>query len=199
MKKILVTGSTGFTGRHLIRYLKQIQNLEVVGLDIRSDTETRFCKVDLLDPDNTRSVLEIERPDYLIHLSGLNKSENAEDFYKLNVFSTINVLDGIVGNNLLNSKLLFISTSAVYGRISDRVVSESSQTNPVNFYGSSKLSMETVINQYTTNFNLSTYIVRPFNLVGPGQNIEFVIPSFINQLLKIKHGLSEPVLHTGNL
>ena len=59
--------------------------------------------------------------------------------------------------------------------------------------------METVIKQYTTNYDLSTYIVRPFNLVGPGQNIEFVIPNFINQLLKIKYGLAEPVLHTGNL
>jgi GDP-4-dehydro-6-deoxy-D-mannose reductase len=199
LKKVLITGSAGFTGRHLIQYLKNLDHLALVGLDIIATSDIKHHMIDMLDPVSIISVLEQERPDYIIHLAGINKSDSPELYYKCNVFTTINILEGIVKNELFNTKSLFISTSAVYGRATDSLVSESSDVNPINFYGSSKLSMETVIRQYTANYNIQTFIMRPFNLVGPGQSSDFVIPSFIEKLLKIKNGLKTPILNTGNL
>lgn len=52
---------------------------------------------------------------------------------------------------------------------------------------------------YTENYGLSISIVRPFNLIGQGQSPEFVIPSFIMQLLEIKYRSGNPVIKTGDL
>lgn len=199
MKKVLITGSEGFTGKHLINFLSNDDQIDLVGIDTKSFSKIRLCQIDLLDQKQTSLTLKTEKPDYIIHLAGINKSNSFEEFYRLNVFTTINILEGIVQNNLNSVKSLFISSSAVYGQTEAKLVSENSELNPINFYGSSKLAMEIVVRQYTKNYNLITYIARPFNLVGPGQDSSFVIPSFIQQLLKIKYGLVEPVINTRNL
>jgi GDP-4-dehydro-6-deoxy-D-mannose reductase len=199
LKKVLITGSGGFTGTHLIDYLHKNDQLNLVGIDLVPASNIRLCKIDLLNQEQTNSTLKIENPDYIIHLAGVNKSDNFKEFYRLNLFTTINILEGIVQNKLYHVKSLFISSSAVYGKASSDLVSENSDLNPINFYGSSKLSMEAVVRQYAKNYNLKTSIVRPFNLVGPGQDAAFVIPNFIQQLLKIKYGLIDPEINTQNL
>jgi GDP-4-dehydro-6-deoxy-D-mannose reductase len=199
LKKVLITGSEGFTGKHLITYLKKFDQLDLVRLDQKPHSDINFHHIDLLDLKKTISVLKSERPDYIIHLGGINKSNNYQDFFKFNVYTTIHILEAVIQNDLLDTRSLFISSSAVYGQTSAKNVSESSPINPINFYGSSKMSMEIIVKQYSANYNLPTYIVRPFNLVGPGQNPDFVIPHFIIQLLNIKYGKTNPVIKTGNL
>jgi GDP-4-dehydro-6-deoxy-D-mannose reductase len=199
LNKVLITGAGGFCGRHLINYLSNIDQLDLVGIDTNSSSDIRLCQVDLLDQKQTSSTLKIEKPDYIIHLAGINKSDSFEEFYKLNVFTSINILEGIIQNNMNSVKSLFISSSAVYGQTRFKQVSEKSALNPINYYGSSKLAMEFVVRQYANNYKLRTSIVRPFNLVGPGQDSSFVIPNFIQQLLSIKHGSTEPVINTRNL
>jgi nucleoside-diphosphate-sugar epimerase len=202
LHKVLITGAAGFTGRHLIKYLSDINYNDLTCVDlntVQTDSGNTYMNVDLMKQNQVLKLIKSVEPDLIIHLAGINKSDNYKQFYELNVFMVANLLEALVSNNLLKTKMLFISSSAVYGRTNQVEVNEQSETKPVSFYGNSKLSMEFLALQYHYNYNLDIKIVRPFNLIGPEQELSFVIPQFIHQALKIKYQQSPPVMNTGNL
>lgn len=199
---MLITGAAGFTGGHLIKYLSDINFDDLTCVDlITSQTNSDFIymNIDLMKQNQVFKMIKSVAPDLIIHLAGINKSDNYKQFYDLNVFMVANLLEALVSSNLIKTKMLFISSSAVYGRTNQIEVNEQSETKPVSFYGNSKLSMEYLALQYHYNYNLDIKIVRPFNLIGTEQELSFVIPQFIHQALKIKHKQSPPLLNTGNL
>ncbi len=199
LKKVLITGFSGFTGRHMVKFINDLGNFEPVGMDLRADPAIRSYPVDLRNPVDLDKILAEEKPDYIIHLAGVTKAEKFSDYYEGNVYTALNIFEALVTAGLLDTKILLISSSAVYGRSRRKIVNERVQVHPVNFYGSSKLAMETAAIQFTSNHGLNISIVRPFNLIGPGQSPEFVIPSFIMQLLEIKYRSGKPVIKTGDL
>lgn len=199
MKKILITGSTGFTARYLIPFLQQFPEIELIGLDVKSSGLVREYEVDLLKADHINLFLAEEKPDVVIHLAAVTKCDDYKLYYEANVFAVINLLESVVRNKLLDTRLLLISSSAVYGKSPQRLLSENSALYPVNFYGNSKLAMEQVALQYFRNYNLPLNIVRPFNIVGAGQPSYFVVPAFAEQLLQIKYQKREPIISVGNL
>ncbi|MEA1986705.1 MAG: GDP-mannose 4,6-dehydratase [Candidatus Marinimicrobia bacterium] len=199
MKKILITGSNSFTASHFIQYLKRIQNIELVGMDKNISKNIKEYQVDLLNYGKVYDVISKEKPNYIIHLVGLNKDKNPINFYKSNLFTTINLLESIYQNRLLDTKILLISSSAVYGIPGNKVVNENDIPRPINYYGNSKLSMEEIAFQYIRNFNLKINIARPFNAIGNNQPESFVISSFIKKLLDIKINKKSPIIKVGNL
>lgn len=199
MKKIIITGINGFTGRHLVTYLKKLDDIEIVGIDQHFDAGINGYKIDLRNTLKLTQIFSDEKPDFIIHLAGINKAERFTDFYEGNVFTTINILESVIEADSRETGILLISSSAVYGRVPAKLVAEDSATQPVNFYGNSKMAMEYAARQYIENSGLRVNIVRPFNLIGPGQSTEFVLPSFIMQLLEIKTRRRKPVIKTGDL
>ena len=199
MDKILITGSNSFTAKHFIQYLNRYENIELVGIDRILSKNIKEYKVNLLDYKKVSEVILKERPNYIIHLAGLNKDNDPINFYKSNLFTTINLLESVYRNQLLNTKILLISSSAVYGISSQNEVRETDITAPINFYGNSKIAMEFVAYQYIRNFNLKVNIVRPFNAIGRDQPESFVIPSFIKKLLDIKFNEKQSIIKVGNL
>ena len=199
MQKVLITGSSGFTGGHLIHQLSQIPSVQIVGIDLFPKHFITEYKMDILQKKELSRIMNNEQPDVVIHLSGITKSDNFQDYYKSNVYSTINVLDSIVENNLNNCKILLASSSAVYGTTKSPILKEEGILCPINFYGNSKVAMEYVAAQYIRNFSLIINIVRPFNIIGQGQSTSFVIPSFASQLLAIKKNNTNSEINVGNL
>ncbi len=197
MKKILVTGSAGFSGKHLMKYLQSFKYLEVIGVDKNNIAGDIQC--DLLQLTDIDNILKKIKPDYIIHLAGINKSDDFRQYYNINLFPSINLLEAVVRNGLFNSHILLISSSAVYGLSSDNPVKENSPLNPITFYGSSKRAMENTAKQYIRNYDLHLNIVRPFNIIGPGQPHSMVVPAFLEQLLKIKSSEKAPLIKVGNL
>jgi GDP-4-dehydro-6-deoxy-D-mannose reductase len=199
MQKILITGSGGFTASHLIPFLKQINNLELVGIDQRPGGLIPEHELDLLDANAIDQFIKGIKPDKVIHLAAITKSDNFQDFYKINVFATINMLQSIINNGLMNTRILIISSSAVYGNSPAKLLSEDHNLRPINFYGNSKVAMEQAALQYYRNFGLKLNIVRPFNIIGSGQPLYFVVPAFAHQLNTIKYKHAEPVIKVGNI
>jgi len=199
MTKVLITGSGSFTASHLIPFLNNIGGLELTGIDTKpGGLITEQC-ISLLDSIVVQQYLNELRPDIIIHLAAVTKSDNYQDYYNLNVFGTINLLESIVSCGLFETRSLIISSSAVYGNSSAQILTEDTATQPVNFYGSSKVAMEQVALQYVRNYNLNLNIVRPFNIIGGGQPIYFVVPAFAEQLIDIKVKKLEPVIRVGNI
>lgn len=157
--KILVTGSSGFVGKSLVRGLSK--NYEVCGLSRRESDTTHF-RADITSPD-IKNLLNNINPDLLIHSVKLPKSVdyyefNREEARNTEIGGTTNLVDWSRERKI---KLILISTDYVYeGKTNN--YREDSETKPVNYYGELKLQIERIVSN-----NLENYIIlRPTVIFG---------------------------------
>lgn len=163
---ILVTGATGFVGRHLVPALKH-REMEVWPYSLRADL-----------PDSIRG-----RVSHVFHLAAKtyvpDSWSNPPAFYEANVLGTAKVLDFC---RRVGASATVIS-SYVYGRTSSLPVSEYHQVQAFNPYSHSKILAEQVARYYAESFAVRVTLIRPFNLYGPFQDHRFLIPTLIRQAL----------------
>ncbi len=198
MTKVLITGANGYTAQFMRQYLQNSGTAEVLCTDMNSNKGLIDYRIDLTEFADVHRIINKERPDIIIHLAGLNRSPSFKDFYRGNVYPVINILESIIQADLPDTRILTISSAAVYGRNSD-LISETAPTSPVNWYGSSKVAMEAVCRQYVNSHDLKISIARTFNILGPDQPADFAVASFADQLTRIGRGLAPNTLSTGNL
>ena len=154
MKKILLTGSSGFLGSYILDFLEN-KNYKVVkvGRSSRSD-----IKIDL----SLKELPKIE-VDYLIHVAGkahvIPKTvEEKEIFFKVNYIGTNNLLKGI--NPLKLQSIIFISSVAVYGKEVGELINEKSPLLGNSPYALSKIQAEQSIIDFGTTNNIKTVVLR---------------------------------------
>lgn len=196
MKRALITGISGFVGRHLREELVR-EGWQVYGFDIRPSGENVFMG-DLSDRAAlSRAVLDCQ-PDAVFHLAGIIKSDNAEMYYKSNLFGTLSLLEAILQSEL-HPKLIVASSSAVYGLTkSARPITERSPLRPVAEYAVSKAAQETAALRYHYAFGLPVIIARMFNLLGPGQSPDLACSAFARQIALAEISDQNEIV-TGNL
>lgn len=167
VSKVLLTGASGFTGKHVSAALRKY-GCHVVPL--RSNLTDKKSLV--------REVLSI-RPSHVIHLAGVSfvANEDEQAIYDVNVIGSVNLLEALSCLNTHTIKLIMASSATVYGDAEVGRVSEQHAPNPVNHYGCSKLAMENMACNYRDRFDVT--VVRPFNYTGVGQSERFLIPKII--------------------
>ena len=167
MKKVLVTGLKGFTGRYIQTEL-QAQGYNVVGLSS-----------DLTVPDDVASEVAQVQPDAVIHLAGIAfvGHSNANAFYEVNLIGTRNLLEALAQHAPNVQSILLASSANVYGNRTEGVLSEDTIPDPANDYAVSKLAMEKMAHLWVDRLPL--FIVRPFNYTGIGQDEKFLIPKIV--------------------
>jgi GDP-4-dehydro-6-deoxy-D-mannose reductase len=209
MKKVLVTGATGFVGKHLVDSLLSRPDNDVIGT-YRSEPGTmpekvKLEKVDLHDQAATDALIEKYKPDFVYHLAGLPSA--AESFkhpaetITNNIVAEVSLLEALRKHELISTKVLVVSTAEVYGFISaeDLPVNEATPLRPVNPYAVSKIAQDYLGLQYRLSYRMDIIRVRPFNHIGPGQKDNFVLSSFAKQIAEIEKGKKEPIIYVGNL
>ena len=194
--KILITGGSGFIGKHLTKSFLE-NGFDVYVLD--------KVETNLLPPNKQRikDIIDIDIYDEFfkdfdicVHLAALvsvQKSiDRPIDSFGDNVFSTIKMLEICRIHNIKN--LIFSSSAAVYGE-KEGSLSENDETNPVTPYGLDKLTCEKYIQMYSKLWNINYLILRFFNVFGDGQNPEYagVITAF--NIAKTKN---EPLIIYGD-
>lgn len=189
---VLITGADSFTGQHLTTHLEKVGF--VVFSTSRTPATGQFLACDITVKKQVKQVLEQAQPDYVIHLAGISfvGHPNPEDFYRVNVLGTQNVLDALVESGLSLKKIILASSATVYGNQGLPVLDESLCPQPANHYGMSKLAMEHVAATYFSQ--LPIIITRPFNYVGVGQPEHFVIPKIVSHFKR-----ELPSIELGNL
>jgi len=177
-RTVLVTGASGFTGRHMIAALKA-RGDHVIGLGSSKSPADVTIPCDLTDAAAVREAVLRAQPDHVIHLAALSfvGHGDAEAFYRVNVFGTLNLLDALGALDAPPGKVLIASSANVYGTPDIEVIDESVCPMPVNHYACSKLAMEHMARTWFER--LPIIITRPFNYTGPGQDERFLIPKIV--------------------
>ncbi|GAB4497345.1 MAG: GDP-mannose 4,6-dehydratase [Anaerolineales bacterium] len=182
MKHALITGISGFVGRHLWDELIR-EGWNVFGFDIRPAGENVFVG-DLSDRAALNRAVADCQPDAVFHLAGIIKSQDPQAYYTSNLFGTLNLLDAILQMEK-RPKMVLASSSAVYGLTkSARPITERSPLRPVTEYAVSKVAQETAALRYHYAFGLDVVIARMFNLLGPGQSPDLACSAFARQIAR---------------
>ena len=216
MKKILITGISGFVGGHIVHFLAEHHNnLEIHGIsrskpawdfvNIPSELLNghHFHQADLNDIPKIKSIIEEIQPDYILHLAA--QSSVAES-WKTPVFSFMNntnIFLNIIDTVRLNdngARVLSVGSSEQYGIVSenDLPLSEDKPQCPANPYAVARVAQEHLARVYATGYGLDICCTRSFNHCGPGQTDRFVLSAIVKQFVKIAHGAQEPIIHIGN-
>jgi len=201
---ILVTGATGFAGRHLVRLLAATGHVSAWG---RSPTPpdlgalATWERVDLLDRDMVRAAIAALRPAAVYHLAGAaHQAESWRDTItplEGNALATTHLLDAI-RRARLDCRVLVTGSAAVYAP-SDDPIAEDGPLAPASPYALSKLAQERIAMRAVLDDGLAAIVARPFNHTRPGQSAAFAAPAFARQIALIEQGRLEPVLRVGNL
>ncbi len=167
--EILVTGATGFLGRHLVTAL------ESQGRVVRQHSSA--------DGDIASCSLPMEGVSHVFHLAAKSyvpeSWQNPRSFYHTNVMGTVNVLEHCRQNHAA----LTLLSSYVYGQPQRLPIAEDHPLVAANPYAHTKILAEDTARFYEQRFGISLLIVRPFNIYGPGQRGSFLIPLIARQVL----------------
>lgn len=190
MAVILITGVTGFVGRHLEELLSKSGH-DVLGTTTQDNEGLINC--DFRDRDRVFEVIKNVKPDVVIHLAALSSVTQGKtiEYYETNLVGTENLLQAI---DTLEGRrrIIFVSTAGVYGNQEISVLSEDLCPLPVSHYGISKFACERIVTNYKDRHNVT--IVRPFNVIGVGQSSNFIVPKLINHF-----ALGAPAIRLGRL
>lgn len=178
-RRVLITGIKGFTGRYMAAELER-HGYEVRGVGTTPGSEPGYHQVDLNDADGLCALLSQEQPDIVIHLAALAfvGHGNADDFYKVNLIGTRNLLEAVGRAGKRPDCVLLASSANVYGNASAGMLDESTPPAPANDYAVSKLAMEYMARLWADRLPL--VIVRPFNYTGVGQAGNFLLPKIVD-------------------
>lgn len=194
--KILVTGTTGFIGSHLVpRLIKQeheVYSLEryVTGryvLGQKRDVKTVFG--DLRQYFEVRQIIHEVQPDVVFHLAALSavsySYDHPHEVIETNLLGTVNLAESCLREVPHIKQFLYASTSETYGNGPTPKTEETPQ-NPNSPYATSKLAAEKYLLYMRDAYNFPVTVLRPFNTFGRKDNKHFVMEKIIVQMLQGK-------------
>lgn len=208
MTKILVTGGAGFIGSHTASRFAD-QGLEVMIYDSFQSyvRPNRFRELNLayrfeellkgidIVRGSTRNANELRRvvskfaPDRIVHFAALPIASIAlgqsDEAFGAILCGTVNLLE-VVRDQESVTRLVYISSSMVYGDFEQDPMAESGATNPKEIYGSLKLAGEILVRAYSRCYGFGHTIIRPSAVYGPGDVNRRVLQIFVEAALEGK-------------
>lgn len=170
--RILITGSAGYLGRHLVQECLERKD-EVIGLDLKASglahLNYRECHCDITHQEEVRKIVSSTRPDIIMHLAAALAQfvRNKTRLHQINVEGTRNLIAAAFEAEV--KQFLFASSVEVYGVDVPVPCPETAPLNPVCQYGRDKVECEQMCREYFQK-GLNTTIFRPPTITGPGQN-----------------------------
>lgn len=205
---VLVTGAAGFAGGHLVTLLRSqgpVEGWYRPGVPPSAPAlalpDVTWRGVDLRDAAAVDAAMQALRPAAIYHLAGAANQGAAwaqtDLTFELNVRVT-HVLLRAVARHAPDARVLVTTSAAIYAP-TDAALTEASPIAPATPYGVSKLAQEMLALAAGRDQHLDVVVVRPFNHIGPGQDLGFFAPAFARQLARIEAGVEAGPMRVGNL
>lgn len=205
MKKIFITGATGFVGRHLIAALNGaggVARAEIFGSCFPERPEscsdlcaaapnTRLLHLDLRNGGQAVDAVKAVKPDWILHLAALSQVrlswEKRREVFDTNLLGTYNLFEA-ARLHAPKARVLFVSSSDVYGFLTPhrRALRETDGGSVVSPYAFTKKSGELLSEFYALREKLPVIVARPFPHTGPGQTPVFVCADWARQVALIE-------------
>ncbi len=213
-KTILVTGGTGFAGRHLIELLDKTFDCQIVATgfshtapkNISFSEKVRYMSLDLTNHSAVFELIKAIQPNWIFHLAAISivgaSFERAAEVFHNNLTLQLNVLEA-VREHSPQARVLVIGSGTEYGiktasQSEGIAFSEEDPLQPLSPYAVSKVTQDLLGLAYANSYGLDIVRVRPFNHIGLGQTADFAIPAFASQIVAVERGEQKEV-KVGNL
>jgi GDP-4-dehydro-6-deoxy-D-mannose reductase len=213
MRRVLVTGVTGFAGSHLVDYMLERGDCEIHGIQRwRSRTENiehfvdriTLHECDLRDAASTLRTLERVKPEWIFHLAAQSFVPTSwtapTESLSTNVIGQVNLFEAVRRLGL-TPRIQLACSSEEYGMVhpNEVPIKETNPLRPLSPYAVSKVTQDYLGYQYWMSWKLDSVRTRGFNHEGPRRGPVFVASDFAKQIADIEKGRKPPVLSVGNL
>jgi nucleoside-diphosphate-sugar epimerase len=182
---ILVTGASGFIGTHLIdRLCKEGHRVRLLVHQNSPAATTGRIEIRQADLRDSAAIHDaFVDSKIVIHLGGMASVEGAQitptEAFQVNTVGTQNILEAARTTGV--GRIVLLSTANVYGAPAKLPVTEDCLPVPLSIYAATKLAADVVGLSYYRCFDLPVTILRPFNVYGPGQVKNALIPTIVSQ------------------
>ena len=200
MKKVIVTGGSGFIGSNLVDYLIK-KRYFVINVDkltyssnrysnkVRNNKNYKLIKIDIINQKQITKIIKKYRPSAIFNLAAETHVDRSIDgpknFIHTNINGTFNLLESLrfLQKKKISPKLIHISTDEVYGDIKKGMRSnEEHKYEPSSPYSASKASADHLVKSYIRTYKLKAVISNCCNNYGPYQFPEKLIPKMISNI-----------------
>ncbi len=213
MKKVLITGITGFVGSHLAEYCLE-KNVDLFGFKryhlsnmknvSHIEEEIRWYDCDMTDAKSVSKAIGKIKPDVIFHMASQSFVSPSWDhpilYMDANYKMTVNLFEACLQNNI-NPRIHIPGSGEEYGEIDEDElpINPSTQLRPVNPYAVSKIAQDLIAYVYFRSYGLNVIRTRAFNHEGPRRDRVFGIPWYAYQIARIENGLQEPIVKVGHI
>lgn len=188
MKKLFLTGASGFVGSHIVEAAKS--KGWIVHAAIRKSSKTddiapfvdEFLYPDFENIEELKAIFRSGRYDYIVHAAALTKSKSEEAMRKVNVGYTDNLMEAAFDSEIGVSRFVYVSSLAAIGPIgyNDNVdITEEHPYRPLTMYGRSKRDSEMNIKQKYADMPVT--VLRPTAVYGPRERDLFILFETLNK------------------
>ena len=198
--RVVISGINGFVGHHLARELYK-SDVSVIGVsqDAAISDSLKDCVDEYYQAELTEAWPEIKNVKAVIHLAGLAAVGPSFDNPQLYINANSSMVTHLCEYYIKQDdkpRVVIVSSGAIYSSEQPMPINETSSIGLSSPYAVSKVLNENQATYYRSR-GLDCVVVRPFNHIGPGQNVGFILPDFYERLSQLKD--SENTIQTGNI